>query len=764
VDDLTASAFADYRRALDAHAIVSITDARGAITFVNDRFVEVSGFPREELVGRTHAVVNSGHHPRDFFAGMWRAIARGEAWRGEVCNRRRDGRRYWVDSVIFPVMGAEGRPERYVSVRFDITEHKAALADLQDARARIEDVARMVRAGEWSLDRGAEGPVWDDLTREIFDAPSGFRPTTSQALSVLAPQSRETIAEALADCLAHARPFDIEAPFVSFRGRDGWGRAIGRPVVEGGAVRRVRGVFQDVTERRARDAAIERLQSRFEAIVRRTPVAISLRDRLGTLHLANDRYEALAGRKQVTGLTEADLFPDALADQLEARDRAVLSDGAARTAEEVYGDAGASTVLLTTRFLIEDAVLGEPLVCAIGADITEQTRMTERLEEARAAAEAAAQARADLLSAVSHELRTPMNGVIGMAAKLIAADLPPDLRAAAETIRDSGGLLVALVNDLLDFAKVERGALRLERAPFDPGTTVERAMPAHAERAAAKGLRFGVEIAPEAVAARLGDPLRVQQILHNLVGNAVKFTAAGSVDVALSADADDALLLTVTDTGIGMTPAQAARVFDSFVQADETIARRFGGTGLGLSIVKGLAEAMGGAVTVTSAPGAGSTFRARLPLPRADRSPAEAEPRRPAQADGSLAPMTALAADDNEINRAVLGACLSRLGVTATLVDGGLAAVDAARAGGFDVLMLDVVMPDIDGTEALSRIRAEAAAAGRTAPPAIAVTGRASAEEIEACRAAGFVGHLSKPLDAARLGTMLAELKMAART
>ncbi len=750
---------AAWRDALDTHAIVSATDARGVITEVSAAFCTISGYSAEALIGRTHAIVNSGRHPPGFFADIWRTIAGGRSWRGEICNRARDGRLYWVDSVIFPVIGSDGRPMRYVSLRFDITAKKQTTADLEAALHRLEAVADLSQVGGWSYTPGDPGPVWDAMVRRIHEAPDTAAPTLETMIGLYAPEAQGVITDAINGALEQGRSFDVELPFLSARGRDVWVRAVGRPVWRDGKVVQLMGVFQDVTERRARDAAVERLQARFAAIVRHTPVAIAMRDRFGTIHLANDHYETMAGRSNIAGLFEADLFSDEIAADHEAKDRAVLAAGAPLTTEDVYIDAaGAEATLLTSRFLIEDAVLNDRVICAIGTDITEQKVLQAGLEAARAEAEAATRAKADFLSAISHEIRTPMNGVIGMAESLfLDDDLSETQRRSLGVIRDSGKLLVALVNDLLDFAKMERGALTLESAPFAPETLVDTVMPAHRLAAASKGVALMATVAADAQSPRMGDPLRLQQILHNLLGNAVKFTESGSVTLNVDVDDSGQLRMSVRDTGIGMTPEQAARVFKSFTQADPTIARRFGGTGLGLSIVKGLAEAMGGAVAVESAPGRGSTFTVTAPLPLAQPESSESldSARGPTAA---LAGKRVLVADDNEINRMVLVAFLERLGVCATAVDGGRAAVEAASRGGFDALLLDVVMPDLDGPDALAIIRAEAACAGRATTPAVAVTGQASASEIDACGKAGFAAHLAKPIDADRLASILSGL------
>jgi PAS domain S-box-containing protein len=752
---LRAIAAETWGAALAAHAAVWAIDAAGVVA--EAAFPGAGGDDPAASIGRHHAVADPELNRPELFAEMGRSLAAGRTWRGEIRDRTRDGSPLWFDTLAFPAPVPDGDARRAVLVGLDVTARARRTAELEAAVARLETVAELSQVGGWSFAPGDPGPVWDAMMRRIHGAPDDFRPTLETAVAFHPPEARAELSDALARAVGEARPFDLELPMLSWSGREVWVRVVGRPVLRDGRVVGVRGVSQDVSERRQRDAAVARLQARFEAIVQNTPVAVAVRDRYGTIHLANRRYEQLAGRRNLAGLFEADLFPEATSDDHEAKDRETIATGRPLTTEDVYVAAdGTATTLLTARFPIEDAVLDDRVVCAIGADITEQKALQSRLEAARAEAEAATRAKADFLSAVSHEIRTPMNGVIGMAEHLFGTTLTEEQQRCATVIRDSGALLVALVNDLLDFAKVERGALTLERIPFRPATVAEAVARIHAAAATRKGVALALDVEPCARAPRLGDPLRLQQILHNLLGNAVKFTETGSVTLRVGLGEDDALCVAVSDTGIGMTPEQAARAFESFAQADATIARRFGGTGLGLAIVKGLVEAMGGYVALETRAGEGSTFTAFLPLPRAEDpgQPAAVE----AAPDPALRGMRVLAADDNEINRTVLAALLGRLGVEVVAVDGGRAAIQAARDGAFDALLLDVVMPDLDGPDALAAIRAEAEARGASPPPAVAVTGRASADDIDACLRAGFVAHLAKPIAAERLAETLGRL------
>ena len=738
--------------ALDLHCAVSETDAAGTIVAVNDRFCAISGYSRARLVGAAHSIVASGVHPPAFFADMWRTLASGAPWRGELCNRARGGCVYWLDAVITPRRALDGTLIGYVMAASDVTAHHRAAAQLAAVESRQREAAELSRVGAWSYLRGADGPIWDDVTRAIVDAPPGYAPKLETQLSFFPPAARAALSAAFDRCLADGAPYDLQLPMDTLADRRIHVRVVGRPERGAdGSVSRVVGVLQDVTDARDRELAGERLRSRFEAVLRNVPAAVSLKDRQGTLHLANPAYERLVGREGLSGMFETDLFPEETADRLAERDAALFAQGAPMTGEErVVTPAGEARTLLTSRFLIDDPVLAQPVAAAIATDVTAFKVLQAGLEAARAEAEAAKDEKAQFLATMSHEIRTPMNGVLGMVEALARTAVDAEQRRMLEVVRDSGAMMLRLVNDILDFSKVEHGGVTLERVPFSPAETARRAAASHAEAARAKGVALRLDLGAEAERPRLGDPLRVSQILHNLLSNAVKFTERGEVALAVDATGAGALRVVVSDTGIGMSETQCARVFDRYAQAESGTARRYGGTGLGLAIVKGLAEAMDGAARVESAPGVGSVFTVVLPLPEAAEDAAAAAIR-----GGPAAPtgLRALAVDDQEVNRVVLAALLETLGVEAVIAATPREALEAAREGAFDVYLFDLMMPGMDGAELLAAIRAER---GGTAPAAIAVTGHAGEAEIAASRDAGFACHLAKPVSVEALAAALA--------
>ena len=395
-----------------------------------------------------------------------------------------------------------------------------------------------------------------------------------------------------------------------------------------------------------------------------------------------------------------------------------------------------------------------------GSDVTQLYEMRMRAEEA-------SKAKSDFLAMMSHEIRTPLNGILGMAELIHESAEDAELRQKIGIIRDSGEALLSVLNDVLDLSRIDVGQLDFDSVPFDPSQIARRTCALYHPRAEEKGLSCIMEVLPEGAPQRLGDANRVGQIVSNLVANAVKFTAAGAVTLRIENPADGPLRLIVKDTGIGMSPEQAARVFQPFVQADSSIARRFGGTGLGLSIVRRLVDLMQGRIELDTAEGAGTRVTVELPLPvvaaaaevsgpaRADAAPSPA----PVGAPADLAGMRVLVAEDNRTNLAILRRMLEALGVEAIYAEDGRSACAAWAPGRFDALLFDINMPDMDGRTALATLRERARAEGIELPPAVAVTAAAMSHEVAAHTACGFIRTLTKPYRKAALARVLESVR-----
>ncbi len=343
---------------------------------------------------------------------------------------------------------------------------------------------------------------------------------------------------------------------------------------------------------------------------------------------------------------------------------------------------------------------------------------------------------------MSHELRTPMNGVLGMAHALGRTDLTDQQARFVDTLLRSGGGLMTILNDVLDLAKIEAGKFDIEARAFDLRQTLTRTCDLWRPAAEEKGLAFSCDIAPEVPDWVRGDDARLRQILQNLLSNAVKFTAAGAVRLEV-AMRGDAVLFSVIDTGPGLDEETQGRLFQGFTQADSTVARRFGGTGLGLAISRELARLMGGDVALTSRLGHGARFDLRLPLAAA----APEGQARSADPAGLERDLRVLVVDDNPTNQEVARALLGAIGVEVEAAGGGEEGLAALAAASFDLVLMDIHMPGMNGVEALAAIRA----AGHAALPVVALTADAMAGERDRLLALGFDGYVSKPIDPAEL-------------
>lgn len=491
---------------------------------------------------------------------------------------------------------------------------------------------------------------------------------------------------------------------------------------------------EEIGEREQAQARVQESETALRKVFEASLDAMALTDfSSGRLLRVNQSFLEVIGLglEQVIGKTPREMNIWAEREQSWEYIRRLLRDGQVRNFEGLLRHRdGRVTPYLMSAVVAE--INGKLRVITIAHDIGERKRAERELIAAREAALAASSAKSEFLSSMSHEIRTPMNAILGMADLLWETAIDAEQRRYLETMRNNGNALLDLINDILDLAKIESGRLSLERTPFDPGETVEKALELLALRAHEKGLELIGRIAPDLPKAALGDPLRLRQVLANLIGNAIKFTERGEVEAALSrADGDSAetvsgartrLRFSVRDTGIGIAPEHSEAIFASFTQADSSTARRFGGSGLGLAIVKRLVELMHGTLTVTSAPNAGSEFACEIPF---ELSPPDERPEtvpRPV----SVAPISGrwLVADDHPGARAALASSVAAAGaaVVATVAVGDtLAAVERARAAGVSFTGLVIGRsPRARDSNPLSEIIRAIRALGAEAPALVA--------------------------------------------
>jgi PAS domain S-box-containing protein len=377
-------------------------------------------------------------------------------------------------------------------------------------------------------------------------------------------------------------------------------------------------------------------------------------------------------------------------------------------------------------------------------DVTQRRAFEEELRQRRREAEAASEAKSDFLANMSHEIRTPLTAMLGFAGLLEHVEgLPVDAQRYAQRIASGGQALLTVIDDILDFAKIEAGEIELVPRPFDPRRLLDEVVGLVSISAADKSLLLGAEVTDRVPAHVLGDAGRLRQVLLNLLSNAVKFTSEGGVTVAMDYDATApaSLRVSVADTGVGIPADKGERLFERFRQADESVSRRFGGVGLGLALCKNLVGLMGGAIGYDSQPGVGSTFWFRVPAPTAAGSSSEA---RPPDLAATSRGGRVLVVDDVAANRELLETVLRAVGYEVVTARDGGEAIDRAMATPFDIILMDLQMPGMDGFAATSAIRL--GAGGNVDTPIIALSANALPEHVERCRQIGMNGHIAKPI------------------
>jgi PAS domain S-box-containing protein len=645
------SDLAKQKFALDQHAIVSITDVAGNITYANDKFCQISGYGRDELLGRNHRLINSGVHSTAFFATLWQTITSGKVWHGEVCNCAKSGALYWVQATIVPLCDEHDTPQQFIAIRTDITARKNMQASMVEAEQRLRRITNAV-----------PGVVYQCV-------------------------------------VGHG---SIRYTFLSDR----------------------------LTELRGLDSAALMANGRlaFEQIVEAD------RERCFSEVMA-------AGAQRVGWRSDYQVQ---------------LPDGSLRWIR---------SEILPEPLPTDD---GSTLFTGIWQDVTQLKKASEELRRAKDAAEVANRAKSDFLANMSHEIRTPMNGVIGMTELVLDTNLTHEQREYLEVVKSSSDALLRVINDILDFSKIEAGKLQIERVAFDLRQMVYDTLKMLALRAEAKNIKLIGDLPPDLPAIVLGDSGRLRQILTNLLGNAIKFTQQGKVVLRVSVsklqEHQRQFMFSVKDDGIGIPESKLHSIFEAFSQEDSSITRRFGGTGLGLSISSRLVEAMGGQISVKSEVGCGSQFDFFLVMEVDDPSLPSVPKLLTVSGDNlNSAKLPAvplhktaldiLVAEDNQINQKLAVAVLQRLGHRVTVVGDGQMALEVLALRRFDMVLMDMMMPRLDGVETTRRFRAMEQG-GRT--PVVAMTANVMPADRQRCLDAGMDDYLSKPLSMAELHRVLA--------
>ena len=746
------------------------TDAYGFCTYVNEAWLKQTGLGASHALG---AGWLDAVHPdlRDDVKREWLdAVQAGTEWRCKLQFLKPDDVVSWVDLIAAPRIGDDGEMQGFIGVAIDITEQKLATDALKESERRFQSLASFSPAGIFRTDSAGVcnyvNPAWCQMAglTEAEAMGTGW----SRAVHY---DDLDGLLQRWAAAVDRGEPYRGEFRWLHLDGSIVWVDAVAQPEFDDdGNVRGYIGVVIDVTDRKRFEKEIAERDKQLAILAENATDAVFRVELDGTCLYASPSAKDVLGvpSEHLIGTNALDGFhPDdqdrmwSLFDDLRSgRIKQIVAAYRWRSTKDddyrwLEANAG----------LVKDQQSDEAKEVSVSIrDIGDRKKMELDLVAARQNAETAAAAKATFLANMSHEIRTPMNGVVGFTELLLAGELSPEQRENAQLIADSGRAMMQILNDILDVSKIDAGQMTIVREPIDLRHKLQSCMRLLEPTARQKGLKFELLIDEDVPSRVMADPLRLRQILTNLVGNAIKFTAKGIVNCRVSIERgpedQETLCIAVEDSGIGIPADRLDAIFREFSQADESTARIYGGTGLGLTISNELAKMMDGELLVSSELGHGSVFTLRLPLLRAngDRIESATTPRSE-RALTFARPPRILVAEDHDINQALIISMASRIGLAVDIAENGEEVVrlvtDAQAADKpYDLILMDVQMPIMDGLDATRTLRD----AGITPDelPILAQTANAYSDDVERCLAAGMQGHLAKPI---RMRSLKAAIK-----
>lgn len=743
--------------ALNQHAIVSISNRVGRIIYANDKFCEISGYTREELLGKNHKIVKSGVHPPEFYRTLWSTISTGNTWQGEICNRRKDGKLYWVKSTIVPFLDDLGKPYQYVSLRTDITERKHAEAEAEEHKERLRRGQLFANIGTWDLNIATGEIYWTERVAPLFGYAQGETAATrDKFLDAIHPDDRQKVIDAINATIFNDARFDIEHRVVWSDGRVRWLLERGAVIrdAQGKAVQML-GVVQDIDDRKRAEIVLEEREKQLRETQQMALLGHWHADlTTGELTWSDEIYRIFgqdpATFKPSIKAFHAAVHPDDL-ESVYASERIAAETGLHDVVHRILRPNG------EVRYVHEIARLEHDdqkhVLRLIGAvqDITQLKRTEQALITAKDEAERANRAKSDFLSNMSHELRTPMNAILGFSQLLELDDgLSEVQRGSVQEIYKAGSHLLELINEVLDLAKVESGHIVISLEPVQISPLVRECMALLGPLAKRQDVVMTYQGDDDEVVR--ADYTRLKQALINLMSNAIKYNRKGGrATVTVAPNGDGMIGIQVVDTGMGIPVARQAELFQAFHRLGAE-GGDIEGTGIGLALTRRIIEAMGGQVAMESEEGVGSTFWISLARDvfmkeekNTDKS-TRIEANKSARVNNTLGVRrTVLYIEDNPANLKLVTRLLRQRPhlhlVTAHTPSLGLELAATERPL---LILLDINLPGMDGYQVLAELKTNRELSGI---PVVAVTANAMPRDIARGITSGFDEYIVKPID-----------------
>lgn len=741
-------------------------DLQNDDTFYSDQYIKMLGYDPGSFAQNMQTWLDL-LHPDDI-PGIMQDDADYKA--GRITSHRREyrikhqrGHYMWVlDRGMVIRYSDDGKPKEVIGTHADITRIKETELELSQKIRQFQSLSEGIPGVLYEYEYKPDGTerlrYLSPSIKRIFGVePDDFLTRYSELVH---PDDLPRIRKKNEHTLRTQAPYYDESRLRMPDGSIRW-RSVAATYSftepDGGLV--FTGLMLDITKRKLAEDALRLNEEKYRGIIANMNLGLLEVDTQERIQFANHAFEQLSGYPlaKLMGQQAAALFVADEAEKLEMAKRRERRAQGHRDAYELqvrdaHGRLRWWLISGAPRYNESGECVGS---IGIHLDITAQKILEQELRLAKATAEESARAKEMFLANMSHEIRTPMNAIVGLSRQLRKTNLDSNQRLFLDSITTASDNLLVIINDILDFSKVQAGKMMLERITFEPAELLRRILAMLQHRAEEKGLWMELQIAPSTPVCLVGDPYRLQQVLINLVSNAIKFTPKGGVRVLATPEAVQAgmcsLQLEVTDTGIGIDEAQLESIFDPFTQEYRSTTRKYGGTGLGLSICKQLVELMGGTITVESRKGKGTSFTLRLVLPVGNAADLPAD-HTPAVAS-SLKGKRILLAEDNSMNRLVATTVLRPYGADIVEVENGQLAVEAVQKSHFDLVLMDVQMPVLDGISATQHIRELVG----DALPIIALTANALLSEKQACFAAGMNDFVPKPFEEEQLIGKIAE-------
>jgi len=722
-------------------AYIAVTDKNGIIEYVNASFEKITGYSKDEAVGRNIGFLKSGRTDKEIYKDLWTTLRKGEAWRGNFTNRHKDGGDYREQVIIAPVKNKKGEVIKYFTIKEDITISTRNELALKEAQ-------KIAKMGNWELDIVKNKLYWSDEIYRMFDVkPQQFEATYEAFLKNIHPEDRDKVNQAYINSLKTKEPYDIthrlklhsgEIKIVKEKCRSEFDDK-GKPI-------KSIGIVQDITEQKLAEQIIVENEEKFRAITEQTSDGITIADVNGSYVFVNSTFSKMLGYS-IQELLEMTVF--------DVKKNLNIDDYKNRIGEKGYKfeiilERKDKTVF-TAEMTGDTIILGQKqLVLGVIRDISERKKAEIDLKMAKKDAENANRLKSEFLTNMSHEIRTPMNAIIGFSAILKKELKNNKFNSFAKKINKSGNNLLELINDILDLSKIEAEQLKLEEKPTNVYNLFNEIPLIFSSISDRKQIPVNIEIEKPLPSILKIDALRIRQILVNLVGNALKFTEEGAVLIKIKFSQSEAnfnkntgyLEIDVKDTGIGIPENQLEVIFDSFRQVDGQSTRKYGGTGLGLTITKRLVEMMNGQITVKSTVGEGSTFSIKLKNVEILEDQEKTTPKEE-KSNIIFEKAKILHVEDDEYNRDLLSIYFEGKNIELKDAESGRVALKILESYIPDIIIMDIQMPGINGYETTKIIRENEKL---KSIPVIALTANATKDEIKKYSHI-FDSYLTKPTD-----------------